>query len=246
MINSPESLIEYIKLELGHPVITINVAPEQYMHAINNACDMFIERHRDGNEECFYVHKVTQDDLDKGYLSVPETITDVVECVQTASMTGGSFATDTWQYLARMFRPGSANMISLSEYVMLTQRIQTIKSTLGNNENHWSFEFVKYRSAISMHREIGLDDVIVFRVYEAVDPRIEVNMKAWNDPWLKRYVTQLVKRIWGSNLSKFAEMSLPGGESLNGTAIYEQAQAEIEKLEEELRDHEEIPLPFIG
>jgi len=56
----------------------------------------------------------------------------------------------------------------------------------------------------------------------------------WNDRFLKLYATALIKYQWGSNLSKFAGIQLPGGITLDGPRIMQEAQAEIDKLEEQI------------
>lgn len=57
----------------------------------------------------------------------------------------------------------------------------------------------------------------------------------WNDRFLKKYATALIKRQWGSNLSKFAGIQMPGGVTLDGVRIYNEAITEIEKIEEEIQ-----------
>ena len=56
----------------------------------------------------------------------------------------------------------------------------------------------------------------------------------WNDRFLKKYTTALIKRQWGANLKKFAGIQMPGGVTLNGQVIYDEAIQEIEKMEEEI------------
>ena len=67
----------------------------------------------------------------------------------------------------------------------------------------------------------------------------------YNDLWLKRYVTAQIKRQWGSNLSKFAGVTMIGGVTLNGEKLFTEAQTEIEKLEKEIRDSYEISPTFM-
>ena len=65
--------------------------------------------------------------------------------------------------------------------------------------------------------------------------------------FLKKYATALFKRQWGLNLIKFEGMTLPGGVTVNGRQIYDDAVQDIEKLEEKVRlEHEMPPLDFIG
>ena len=57
----------------------------------------------------------------------------------------------------------------------------------------------------------------------------------WDDRFLKKYTTALIKYQWGSNLSKFAGVQMPGGVTLDGPRIMEEAKAEIDKIEEEMQ-----------
>ena len=63
----------------------------------------------------------------------------------------------------------------------------------------------------------------------------------WNDRWLKKYSTALIKRQWGANLKKFEGIQMPGGVTLNGQKIYDEAVEEIEKMEEEIYNMGSLP-----
>jgi hypothetical protein len=78
-----------------------------------------------------------------------------------------------------------------------------------------------------------------------IDPNNAVEI--YNDVWLKRYLTALIKRQWGQNLIKFKNVSLPGGTTLNGREFYEDAQEEIETILGEFKLAAELPpLDMIG
>jgi hypothetical protein len=62
--------------------------------------------------------------------------------------------------------------------------------------------------------------------------------------FLKRYATSLIKRQWGENLKKFEGVQLPGGVTLNGQKIFEEAIDEIQKIEEEMQLKFELPTDF--
>ena len=63
----------------------------------------------------------------------------------------------------------------------------------------------------------------------------------WNDRFLKQYATAKIKYQWGSNLSKFAGIQMPGGVTLDGVRIMEEAQREIDKIEEEMQTYNVLP-----
>ena len=71
--------------------------------------------------------------------------------------------------------------------------------------------------------------------------------RVWNDTFLKRYLTALIKKQWGQNLIKFQGVKLPGGIELNGREIYEDGQKELDTIAEMMSNTYELPpLDFIG
>ena len=90
--------------------------------------------------------------------------------------------------------------------------------------------------------DIQEDDYIIAEVYKIVDPSAHTSV--FNDMWLKEYTTSLIKQQWGQNLIKFEGMQLPGGVTLNGRQIYDDATAEIERLRETIRLEHEMPVDF--
>lgn len=63
----------------------------------------------------------------------------------------------------------------------------------------------------------------------------------WNDRFLKQYATAMIKKQWGENLKKFGNVQMPGGVVLNGQVIWDEADAEIKKLEEEMQSYNVLP-----
>ena len=93
--------------------------------------------------------------------------------------------------------------------------------------------------------QISADTFIILDCYRLVDPGTATDV--YNDFWLKRYLTALIKKQWGQNLIKFQGVMLPGGIQLNGRQIYDDAVKEIEEIEYSLKTEYEIPpLDLIG
>jgi hypothetical protein len=83
--------------------------------------------------------------------------------------------------------------------------------------------------------DITVGDYIMIELYQVIDPEAN-STRVYNDMFVKDYTTQLIKQQWGTNLSKFEGMQLPGGVTLNGRQIYDDATAELEKLSERICD----------
>ena len=87
--------------------------------------------------------------------------------------------------------------------------------------------------------KFDVDDFLIVECYRILDPT--TNTEVYNDLFLKKYATALIKRQWGENLKKFEGVQLPGGVTLNGKTIYDEAVDEINKIEEEMNLKWELP-----
>ena len=97
--------------------------------------------------------------------------------------------------------------------------------------------------AMDWAKKVNAGDYLLFEARRIIDP--DLYYKVFNDPWVKEYATQIIKKQWGSNLTKYDNYVLPGGIVVNGAKIYADADAEIARLEQKLRDTYEEPPQFI-
>jgi hypothetical protein len=89
------------------------------------------------------------------------------------------------------------------------------------------------------------DQYIVIDCYRILDPNQFTNV--YNDSFIKKYLTALIKKQWGQNLIKFRGVKLPGGVELNGREIYEDAEKELEDIKQRMSlEYELPPYDFIG
>ena len=88
--------------------------------------------------------------------------------------------------------------------------------------------------------DIDVDEYIIIECYRKLDPTTWTDI--YDDLWLKKYSTALIKRQWGQNLSKFNGVTMLGGVTMNGEAIYTQANEEVNLLEEQSKTTWEEPL----
>ena len=84
------------------------------------------------------------------------------------------------------------------------------------------------------------DDYLIIECYRVLDPNDYP--KVYNDRFLKKYFTALLKKQWGMNLIKYQGVKLPGGVELNGRQIYEDGIAEIQALEDRMQTEFELPV----
>jgi hypothetical protein len=91
--------------------------------------------------------------------------------------------------------------------------------------------------------DIDVGEFIIIECYRKIDPATYTDI--FDDIYLKRYATALIKRQWGANLSKFSGIAMLGGVTMNGETIYSQAQEELEKLEEQIQLSFETPIDYM-
>lgn len=238
-----EDFMNYVLRKLGAPVIQINLDPTQVSDAVDDALQKFWEYHRDGSQESFYAYQITQEDIDNGFIKFPESIDDVVEIISGPPIESiGNWATPQWQMAQAMLVPKSALVsIRLIDYVSMQQRLSDISSVLNVKR---TFVYKKFQRKLYPQFAMLLDETLAFRCYENIDPTEEENQEAWNDMWLKAYATALVKRRWAEVLKKARGIRLPGGIELDGDTMFQEAETEIERLEEELRTGQQYPIDF--
>lgn len=258
--QSMEELIQHCLLRLGFPVIEVNVAPEQCEVLVQQALDKWIDAHFDGNIPVYYVYQFSPIDETNNYITLPDEIHGVTRILPIGSLSsvpvsgGGVNTVSDFTFYATLSdflynngtSPGTGSLISfnMSNYNIFQQYMSTVQYNLIP---FISFQFNRKTNRIYFNEPIARikqrSENIVVEGFKKITP--EEFPEVWNDEWLKEYCVALIKRQWGENLKKFANLPLPGGATLNGEAIYNEAITEIEKLETRLYKEFQLPPQFI-
>ena len=225
------SFKEHCLRRLGKPVVEINVDEDQVDDRVDEALDYFQDYHFDGVEQVYYKHTVTQDDKDNGYVTLPDNIVGVVDLfdIGDATSTNNLF---NIRYQIALNDLYDLSRYELVPYYMNFQNIRMIEEILVGKQR------IRYNRHLNqLHVDMNWDrlnvgDFIVMKAYRVIDP--DTYTDVWKDRWLLRYASCLIKLQWGSNLTKFEGMQLPGGVQFNGQKIYDDAFSERQQLEEEM------------
>ena len=234
---------EHCLRRLGKPVIEINVDEDQVDDRVDEAFDYYWDFHYDGIEQQFYKWEVTQADKDNRYLTVPDNIVGVVDLfdIGDATSTNNLF---NIRYQIALNDLYDLSRYELVPYYMNFQNIRMIEEILVGKQ---TFRYNKHANQLHIDMDwnrIDVGNFIVAKAYKVVDP--DTYADVYKDRWLLRYASALIKKQWGSNLTKFEGMQLPGGLTFNGAKIYDDAQVEITQLEEEVRTLVMPPEDMIG
>lgn len=241
--NSRQELIDYALRKLGAPVIEVNLDDDQMEDRLDEALQFYQTYHSDAIVRTYLKHQITQTDITNKYIPVANQYTYVRSVFPIGDENSSINMFDARYQIHLNDLYDMRNGGSLSFYYQTQSYLSTVQQVLNGNTTPIRFS----RHQDRLHLDIDWDtmnvgDYVIVDCDAIIDP--DTFTQVYNDMWLKRYVTSLLKHQWGVNLSKFEGMQLPGGVILNGRSILEDANAEIEKLEEEIRSNFEMPVDF--
>lgn len=244
-ITSREEFKEYCLRKLGKPVIQINIADEQIEDRVDDAFEYYRDYHYDAVEKVYLKHKVTQEDIDNGYIPISHLVTGVKRVLPLFDKTDGySKSFFDVRYQMHLNEIYDLKNIELLTYELTQSHLQLVNDMItGRVPIRFNRHQNKLFLDIDWEESLNVDEYLIVEVYRILDP--DTYTDVWNDRWLKRYATALIKKQWGENLSKYEGIQMPGGVTFNGTRIMDEATQEIEKLEEEMSLNYELPVDFM-
>jgi hypothetical protein len=223
---------EYCLRKLGKPVIEINVDDDQLDDRVDECLKYFADYHFDGSDKVYYKHQVTEQDRTNKYITLPENIMGAVRVFPIADPIVRSDDLFNIRYQIALNDLYTLTSVSMVPYYMTMEHLALISELLVGQQPI-RFSRHKNRAYIDMDwNKIKNGEFLVIEAYEVIDPAEW--SQVWGDRWLQHYATAKIKYQWGSNLTKFTGMSLPGGVQFNGERILEDAQQEITRLETEM------------
>ena len=249
--NTRDELIDYCLRALGHPVLEVNVADEQMEDRIDEALQYFREFHPDGKRRFYVKHQVTQNDIDNKYIDLTADVLTVVRMFPVNDMTASTnFFDIKYQMMLNDITDLNNYAGDIAYYEQMQQHLSLLDMKL-NGAPQITFD----RQAQRVYFEHDSADFtvghyIILEAYGDYDPDAGVTSdlnSLWNHKFLKEYATALIKKQWGQNMSKFEGMQLPGGVTISGRQIYDDAQQEIEQILQKFREEQDVgPMFFMG
>ena len=237
-----EEFKQYCLRRLGAPVSQINVDEDQLQDRIDDALNIYWDINFDGTEKQYYKALVTEQAILNKYVTLPDNIIGAVHVFPI----GSSLSTNNLfniRYQIALNDLYDLTATSMVPYYMAMQHIQLLEQLLVG------LQPLRYnRRTNKLYLDMDWEkthpgDFLIVEAYQIVDP--EEYPKVWSDRWLLKYATELIKKQWGENLIKYTNVSLPGGMQFNGEKIYNDAAAEIEKMEASMLTGFSTPVAFM-
>ena len=269
--SSRQGLIDYAKRQLGFPVLEINVADEQFSDLLDDAVQVYQERHYDGITRMYLKYKITQDDIDRGQARGGDTTLGITTTTATSTV-GLSTTFDLEENSNYIQMPPSVigvNQIFKIRSDTVYDGLFNIRYQLFLNDLYafGSVDLLQYSMVQTYLEDISFllnpdmryrFNIRQDRLYIDTDfDVLNVNdffvidcfrildpddfTRVYNDPFLKRYFTALCKKQWGMNLIKFQGVQLPGGIQLNGRQIYDDGVRELDEIRAKMASDYEMP-----
>ena len=244
-VTSREQLKDYCLRQLGAPVIEINVDDDQVEDRIDDAFQFYREYHFDAVEKLYLKHEITANNISNQYIEISNAVVGVERVFPFMNKSTGTNIFDIkYQILINdLYTLMSTDLIY---YTAVRQELELINQLLVGQK---PIRFNRHMNRLHIDMDWAADVVegtyIIVECWRILDP--DVYTDVYNDMFLKRYATAQIKKQWGNNLKKFAGVQLPGGVTLNGEIIYQEATEEIRQIETEIQSRFELPVDmFVG
>lgn len=240
-ITSYQDFKEYCLRRLGKPVIKINIDNEQVEDRINDAIRYWNDHHGEGTYHTYLKHQITAKNRQNEYITLPEDVIGVIGVFDI----GDSYQTNNLfnlRYQIHLNDLFNITSTELTSFWLAKRHIEFIEEIfVGKNEIDFNRHRNKlYINGLDWENDVLENHYIIINCYKALNP--EEDMDAWNDWWLKKYATALIKKQWGENLKKYQGVTLPGGIQLDGQTIWQEATEEIRELEEKIVTDYSLPV----
>ena len=239
-VNSRQGLIDYCLRRLGQPVIEINIDDDQLDERVDDALQFFQEYHFDGVEKVFTKHTITAGDITNEYITTDDSVISVVRVLPIPSFDSfqGGFFNEEYQLRLNDLNNFSGSSLiqwsmSLRNFAEIEQLFQITPTLLFNRKQD------RVYLETDWNEKFSVGDILIIEAYKILNP--DVWTQVYNDMFLKQYATALIKRQWGENLKKYQGVVLPGGVTLDGKTIYDEAVEEIRAIEEQMSLKYELP-----
>lgn len=241
-VSSRQDLIDYCLRKLGAPVVEINVDEDQIEDRVDEAIQFYQEYHSDAIADDYFKLVITAEDVENGFITVPEELTVIkrVLPITDSQMSSGMFNAQYQMMLNDVYMLRGGLSEGIAQYTQTMSYINMITDMFNGVQQS---RFNRHTNQLNLiDTELVEGMTIIIDGSKTIDP--DAYTDVYNDMFLKRYLTQLIKKQWGTNMMKFDGMQLPGGVTINGRQMYDDAIAEIDKIEEEMQLRYEEPVDF--
>lgn len=249
-----DELIDVCKRNLGYPVIDVNLNDDQIDDRVDEALKYYQTYHHEAVEKVYHPHELKEEEVTNREIEIHPSVMSISRLVHIGSsddlakswMTnlGQSYRNIKWDLSFGIGSGSCGSGGTIGDYQLAMQHLQRIGNVFGNRYTNYEFKYRAHKLLIHADWEsmFAVGDIIMIECFKTLDP--ETYTDIFSDQWLIEYLTALMGRQWGVNLSKFSGVELPGGIVLDGDKIYDRYHEMYQQLREEMADKWELPISF--
>ena len=236
------AITDYVRMRLGDGIVDVELDKEHYEMSINQALVKYRQRAQNSTEESYVSLQL-----------LPETqeyiLPKEIQTIRQIFRRGIGSVTGT---TASQFEPFASGY--LNTYMLAAGRVGGLtnyelfvdyqKLSMKMFGGHMNFTFNPVTKKLTIVRkmpwqganpDISQQESVLLWVFNTKPDQMIFN-DTYAFPWIQEYAYSFAKRIIGEARSKFSQIAGPqGGATMNGDALKQEAAAEMEKLEEELK-----------
>jgi hypothetical protein len=180
------------------------------------------------------------------YFDVSDAVTGIIRAFPVGTIGSSHANTNIFDVVYQFRLNDMYNLLSsdITYYNQVKMHLQLLDDMFAGSR---TIRFNRKQNRV--HMEVNWEEVfepgdyVIFEAYRILDP--ETWTEIYDDMFLKRYATALIKRQWGINMKKFEGMQLPGGITMNGQQVFDEASQEITQIEQEMQLRYELPVDFM-
>lgn len=235
-------LEQQIRLDLGFGLVDVELDPEHYQYVIQKALDKFRQRSSNATEESYAFLELQPDQTT--YV-LPDEVVEVQQILRRGvggQATGGGTQVDPFAlaytnlYLLQAGRQGG-----IATFDFFHQYQEVVGRMFGREV---LFKWNGNNNTMQIFRAVNSPETVLLWIYNYKPDEVIINDR-YAKPWIRDYALAEAKMILGHAYSKFSNIVGPqGGTTLNGDALKQEAQAMIEKLEQDLANFNEGSDPY--
>lgn len=192
------------------------------------------------------INTIVKGDIENGYISIENEVLGVTKLFKFGGVGSTSNSDGLFDVDYQFAQNDLYNLLSadVTYYSMVKTHMNLLESLFVNERQiRFNRKTNKLYIDTDMDKTFDIGDYIIAEGYALVAG--SEYSEVYDDMWLKKYATALIKRQWGENMKKFGGIQLPGGVTLNGDQIFSEAINEIATIEEEMQVRYELPPTFM-
>jgi len=233
--TAKQEVFDYVNAMLGGGMVDVELDPEHYEIAIKASFDKFRQRSDNSVEESYMFLELV---LDQNEYTLPDEVVEVRQMFRRSivSRTGGGDGGTLFEPFnlayTNTYLLSSSNMGGLATYNLFAGYQELVGRMFGSFiEFTWNTATKK----LTVLQRPRTGEQVLLQAYN-YRPDFQILTDYLAKQWIKDYTLAKCKFMLGEARSKFATIAGPqGGSTLNGDALKAEAQAEMDKLEEDLK-----------